>query len=183
VTRNTVLIIAFETDRDTSWHRAKRSLCLSCMRMLLIDSYAKRKWNCLSVRNLDSSYFVGTRAGQPSNRVSSPIRDKIFFSSTASVLVFSGYLRISPGVKRPKRETDYSPPSSTEVKNAWSCRSSASYVFITWCLLKHGGQFYRYLLWYTLLYQLLRLCGSDPVWWIENIWWKEVQQVPDLLGF
>jgi len=26
-----------------------------------------------------------------------------------------------PGVKRPGREADYSPPSSAAVKNAWSC--------------------------------------------------------------
>jgi hypothetical protein len=28
------------------------------------------------------------------------------------------------GVKRPARETDHSPPSSAEVKNAWSCTST-----------------------------------------------------------
>jgi hypothetical protein len=35
----------------------------------------------------------------------------------------SGYQGHSLGVKRPGREADHSPPSSAEVKNAWSCTS------------------------------------------------------------
>jgi hypothetical protein len=31
-----------------------------------------------------------------------------------------------PEVKRPGREADHSPPSSAEVKNAWSCMSTFS---------------------------------------------------------
>jgi hypothetical protein len=42
------------------------------------------------------------------------------------------------GVKRPGREADYSPPSSAEVKNAWSYTSTPQYVFMAWCLVKHG---------------------------------------------
>jgi hypothetical protein len=41
------------------------------------------------------------------------------------------------GIKRPGRETDQSPPSSSEVKNAWSYTSIPPYVFKAWCLLKH----------------------------------------------
>jgi hypothetical protein len=41
-----------------------------------------------------------------------------------------------PGVKRPGREADQSPPSSTEVKNAWSCACTASRVFMAWYLIK-----------------------------------------------
>jgi hypothetical protein len=41
-----------------------------------------------------------------------------------------------PGVKRPGRETDHSPPSSTEIKNAWSYSQVAQYVFMAWCLIK-----------------------------------------------
>jgi hypothetical protein len=37
-------------------------------------------------------------------------------------------------VKRPGREADQSPPSSTEVKNEWSYNSTSPYVFIAWCL-------------------------------------------------
>jgi hypothetical protein len=41
-----------------------------------------------------------------------------------------------PGVKRPGRKSDYSPPSSAEVKNAWSYTSTPQYVFMVWCLFK-----------------------------------------------
>jgi hypothetical protein len=37
---------------------------------------------------------------------------------------------LSPGVKRPRREADHSPPSSSEVKNAWSYTSTPQYVYI-----------------------------------------------------
>jgi hypothetical protein len=40
------------------------------------------------------------------------------------------------GVKRPGCEGDYSLPSSSEVKNAWSYTSILPYVFITWWLIK-----------------------------------------------
>jgi hypothetical protein len=30
----------------------------------------------------------------------------------------------SPGVRRPEREADHSPPSSAEVRNAWRCTST-----------------------------------------------------------
>jgi hypothetical protein len=42
-----------------------------------------------------------------------------------------------PGVKRPGHETDHSPPSNAEVKNAWSCDSIPQYVFMAWCVVKH----------------------------------------------
>jgi hypothetical protein len=41
-------------------------------------------------------------------------------------------------VKRSGRETDHSPPSGAEVKNAWSYTSTHPYVFTAWCLIKHG---------------------------------------------
>jgi hypothetical protein len=31
----------------------------------------------------------------------------------------------------------HSPPSSAEVKNAWSYTSTPQYIFMTWCLVKH----------------------------------------------
>jgi hypothetical protein len=39
-------------------------------------------------------------------------------------------------VKRQGREADHSPPSSAEVKNAWSYTSTPQYAFITWCSVK-----------------------------------------------
>jgi hypothetical protein len=47
----------------------------------------------------------------------------------------------SLGVKRPEREADYSPPSSAEVKNAWSYTFTLQYVFMLWCLVKHRDNF------------------------------------------
>jgi hypothetical protein len=41
-----------------------------------------------------------------------------------------------PGIKRPRREADHSPPSSAEDKNAWSYTSTPQYVFMAWCLIK-----------------------------------------------
>jgi hypothetical protein len=39
------------------------------------------------------------------------------------------------------READPSPPSSTEVKNAWSYTSTPQHVFMMWCLVKNGDTF------------------------------------------
>jgi hypothetical protein len=39
---------------------------------------------------------------------------------------------LSPGLKRPEREADNSPPSSAEVKNAWRCTSAHPHVFMAW---------------------------------------------------
>jgi hypothetical protein len=53
---------------------------------------------------------------------------------------------LSPGVKRPGREADHSPPSSAEVKNAWSYTSTPQYAFIAWCSVEAQGQLYPYTL-------------------------------------
>jgi hypothetical protein len=50
------------------------------------------------------------------------------------------------GVKRPGSETDHSPPSSAEIKNAWSYTSTPQYTFMAWCSFKAQGQLYLYLL-------------------------------------
>jgi len=44
----------------------------------------------------------------------------------------SGFL--SPGLKRPRRKADHSPPSGAEIKNAWRYTSTAQYVFMAWYL-------------------------------------------------
>jgi hypothetical protein len=48
---------------------------------------------------------------------------------------------LSLGVKRSGREADHSPPSSAEVKNAWSYTSTAQYVFMVGAQLKHRDKF------------------------------------------
>jgi len=46
-----------------------------------------------------------------------------------------------PGIKRPGRKADHSPASTAEVKNTWSYISTALYVFMVWCLVKHMDNF------------------------------------------
>jgi hypothetical protein len=48
---------------------------------------------------------------------------------------------LSLGVKRPWREADHSPPSSAEVKNAWSYTSTPQYAFMAWCFVKYRDNF------------------------------------------
>jgi len=42
---------------------------------------------------------------------------------------------LSPGLKWLEREDDHSKPSSTDVKNAWSCASIPQYVFMARCFI------------------------------------------------
>jgi hypothetical protein len=58
---------------------------------------------------------------------------------------------LTPGVKRPGREADNSPPSSVEVRNAWNYTSTSPTrpswclikedVFMAWYLVKHRDNF------------------------------------------
>jgi hypothetical protein len=67
---------------------------------------------------------------------------------------------LSLGMKRPGREADDSPPSSAEIKNAWSYTSTPPYVFMAWCVVKHrNNSTSTYLLFSTLflLFYLLLL--------------------------
>jgi hypothetical protein len=45
----------------------------------------------------------------------------------------------SPRGKAAGAKADHSPPSSDEVKNAWSYTSIPQYVFMAWCLVKLSG--------------------------------------------
>jgi hypothetical protein len=45
-------------------------------------------------------------------------------------------------MKLPGSEADHSPPSSAEVKNAWSYTSTHQYAFMAWGLVKAQGQLY-----------------------------------------
>jgi hypothetical protein len=53
---------------------------------------------------------------------------------------------LSLKIKRPGREAYHSPPSSAEVKNAWSYTSTPQYACMAWCLVKHRDNFTFYLL-------------------------------------
>jgi hypothetical protein len=50
-------------------------------------------------------------------------------------LLSNGYWgALSPGVKRPRREADHSPPASVEVKKMW-IYTSPPYAFMVYCLI------------------------------------------------
>jgi hypothetical protein len=63
------------------------------------------------------------------------------------------------GVKLAGSEADHSPPSSAEVKNAWSYASTPQYVFMAWCLVKHRDKFI------FTFYRLLRISCQYQVLW------------------
>jgi hypothetical protein len=64
---------------------------------------------------------------------STPLPDQLWGRSS---LLFNGYRRLSPEIKRPGREANHTPPSNAEVKNAWSYKSTPPYVFMEWYLIK-----------------------------------------------
>jgi hypothetical protein len=73
---------------------------------------------------------------------------------------------LSLELKWPEREADHSPPSSAEVKNAWSYISIPQYVFMAWCLVKYRDNF-------TYVEATCHVCGrvkrhNCRVWGYEN---------------
>jgi hypothetical protein len=54
---------------------------------------------------------------------------------------------LSLGVKLPRREADHSPPSSAEVRNAWSYTSTSAICLhcVVWSELKVQAELYLYL--------------------------------------
>jgi hypothetical protein len=89
-----------------------------------------------------SRYSDWLRAGRQRGRSSSPGRVKNFLfsmssgpalgSTEPSIQRVSGAL--SPGVKRPVREADHSPPTSAEVKKMWIYTAIKFYLYIPKCL-------------------------------------------------
>jgi hypothetical protein len=110
-------------------------------------------WFCyllLLLRDRDSSVSIVTRlrTGRPGFNSRQELRIFLFFTAgcpyrlvahPTSYPMNTGV--ISQGLKRPRREADHSPPSSAEVKNAWSCTSTHQYVFMAWYLIKHRENF------------------------------------------
>jgi hypothetical protein len=78
-----------------------------------------------------SSSSSRLRPGRPRGRNSSPNRVKnfLFFMSSRQTLGFTQPpIQWVPGVKRPAREADHSPPDSSEVKKMWIYTSTPPYV-------------------------------------------------------
>jgi hypothetical protein len=91
---------------------------------------------------------------EPEDRASIPSRDREFCvrhciqsgsgAHPASCLVGTG--GFFPGLKRPGREDDHSPPSSVEVTSVWRCTFTNPYVFMTCCLIKYQRHLYLYII-------------------------------------
>jgi hypothetical protein len=86
---------------------------------------------------------------------------------TGSVAHLSSYPMVPGflplGVKRPGREAGHSPPSSAEVKNAWSYLSTPQYAFMAWCSVKAQGQLQGL--------DFLACSGSEFIFWNLWIYW------------
>jgi hypothetical protein len=75
---------------------------------------------------------VGVRVMVGSRIFSSPDRPVLRFTQLRIQWVPGA---LSPGVKRPGREVDHSPPTSVEVKKMWINTSTPPYAFMTQCLI------------------------------------------------
>jgi len=81
-----------------------------------------------------------------------------FPTEAGGIFLFTTASRMAPGptqppiqsvpgalslrVKRPRSETDHSPPSYDEVKNTWSYTTTPQYAFMAWCSIKAQEQLY-----------------------------------------
>jgi hypothetical protein len=71
---------------------------------------------------------VGVQVPVGSRIFSSPRRALALGPTKPSIQWIPGAL--SPGVKRPRREADHSPPTSAEAKNMWIYTSTPPYTFM-----------------------------------------------------
>jgi hypothetical protein len=102
----------------------------------------------------EPGYFNGTALGYRLDDGGFQSRKglEIFLFTTASRPVLRPYQPpiqwipgdLSLGIKRPRRETDHSPPSGAEVKNAWSY-TSTSPIRLHGVVLRDNFTFHMYL--------------------------------------
>jgi hypothetical protein len=96
------------------------------------------KYNCNIEPGYRSRYNGWLRARRPRGRSSSPSTVKNFLFSTSSRPALASTQppiqwvpgTLSPGIKRPGREADHSPPASAEVKKIWIYTSTPPYAFM-----------------------------------------------------
>jgi hypothetical protein len=107
----------------------------------ILHFYGYKKSN----RNGDSAVGIATGYGLGDRGVGvkSPGRVKNFLFYTSSTLAVGPTelpiqwvsRALSPGVKRPGREPDHSPPTNAKIKKTWIYTSTPSYVFMEQCLI------------------------------------------------
>jgi hypothetical protein len=104
---------------------------------------------------------IATGYGQgPGGRSSSPGRVKnVLFSKSSRPALGSTQPPIqyvpgalSPGVKRPGRESDHSPPASAEIKKMWIYTSTPPYAFMAQYLIRSAQGLYLFTFYYCHCY-------------------------------
>jgi hypothetical protein len=93
-------------------------------------------------------------------------------SGAHSASYTKGSRGLSLGVKRLELEADHSPPSSAEIKNAWSYTSTPQHAFIAWCSVtkKHRDDFtFTFTFTFTLPYLTLPYVVAVVVMILQTI--------------
>jgi hypothetical protein len=67
-----------------------------------------------------------------------PVGSRIFFSPSRPDRLWGPPNLLSPGVTRPGREADHSPPASAEVKRMWIYTSTPPYALMAQCLISQA---------------------------------------------
>jgi hypothetical protein len=114
--------------------------------MSVLNCFPEQK---LWTKPLSRYTFQATGWTTEKSRFDSQQGQEIFLSSTASRPALGptqfptqcvlGIL--SSETKRPRFETNHSPPANAEVKNVWSYNSTPLYVFMSWRLIKRRDNF------------------------------------------
>jgi hypothetical protein len=86
-------------------------------------------------RSRDSVVGIATGYGLDDRGVGSwiPVGSRIFSSPRRPDRLWGPPSTLSPGVKRPGREADHSPPAIAEVKKMWIYTSNTPYAFMAQC--------------------------------------------------
>jgi hypothetical protein len=135
-----------------SYHSTRRSTLfyMGVLHNLSIRSIdrARKTYDNTTTTSRDSEWL---QAGRPRGRSSSPGRVKNFIhvdqtvSGVHPTSYTMGTVGFFPGVMRPGREADHSPPTSAEVKKVWIYTSTPPYSFMAYCLISYAhGQFYLF---------------------------------------
>jgi hypothetical protein len=96
-----------------------------------------------------------------------------------------------PGVNRPERETDHSPPCSSVVKTDWYIAySTPPWVFMAWWVHKHRDNFtftlilfYKFYIYYYILFIFPDDGGSRFFWNGGNYYQTTWRQIPEECNF
>jgi len=113
------------------------------------NSLVPQYWARSSVSTLSTVQSVHWATGwKTREQLSSRVKKGLFVFTIASKLALGPrqppiqwvLANVFLEVKRLGLEANNSPPSSSDVKNAWSYTSTPKYVFMAWCLGKAQGQ-------------------------------------------